>query len=486
MYSAKPLSELKDKRQQMRRAKIVCTLGPASKEPAFIGHLIDEGMNVARINFSHGDYEDHAAVIGAVRRESEKRGVPVAILQDLQGPKIRVGRFTNGSIDLEPGADLVITTREIPGTETIVSTTYKGLPQDVKAGDTLLLDDGLLSLEVMAVDGQDVHTRVLVGGLLKNNKGINLPGVKVSAPAMTEKDKRDLEFGLKVGVDFVALSFVRSPEDVQEAVRLSTRGDRRVPVVAKIEKPEAVERLSEIIEVADGVMIARGDLGVEMGPEKVPLIQKRCIEETNARGKIVITATQMLESMITNPRPTRAEASDVANAVLDGTDALMLSGETAAGKYPLLAVRTMGRIIEEIEASQRYQSLFEAPTLAFSHSANAVAKAAVVAARQLEAKAIVCVTESGGVARLVSEYRPSAQIVALTSRDEVYRRLALYWGVNPLITTPSKDFGAMVALIESSLAERKLCQKGDLVVIAVALPFGSGLSANTLHVHRMG
>jgi pyruvate kinase len=470
----------------MRRAKIVCTLGPASKEPAFIGHLIDEGMNVARINFSHGDYDDHAAVIGAVRRESEKRGVPVAILQDLQGPKIRVGRFVNGSIDLEPGADLVITTREIPGNETIVSTTYKGLPQDVKNGDTLLLDDGLLSLEVMAVDGQDVHTRVLVGGVLKNNKGINLPGVKVSAPALTEKDKRDLEFGLKVGVDFVALSFVRSPEDVQEAVRLSTRGDRRVPVVAKIEKPEAVDRLTEIIEVADGVMIARGDLGVEMGPEKVPLIQKRCIEETNARGKIVITATQMLESMITNPRPTRAEASDVANAVLDGTDALMLSGETAAGKYPLLAVRTMGRIIEEIEASQRYQSLFEAPTLAFSHSANAVAKAAVVAARQLGAAAIVCVTESGGVARLVSEYRPSAQIVALTSRDEVYRRLALYWGVNPLITTPSKDFGAMVALIESSLAERKLCQKGDLVVIAVALPFGSGLSANTLHIHRMG
>jgi pyruvate kinase len=470
----------------MRRAKIVCTLGPASKEPAFIGHLIDEGMNVARINFSHGDYDDHAAVIGAVRRESEKRGVPVAILQDLQGPKIRVGRFVNGSIDLEPGADLVITTREVPGNETIVSTTYKGLPQDVKAGDTLLLDDGLLSLEVMAVDGQDVHTRVLVGGVLKNNKGINLPGVKVSAPAMTEKDKRDLEFGLKVGVDFVALSFVRSPEDVQEAVRLSTRGDRRVPVVAKIEKPEAVERLTEIIDVADGVMIARGDLGVEMGPEKVPLIQKRCIEETNARGKIVITATQMLESMITNPRPTRAEASDVANAVLDGTDALMLSGETAAGKYPLLAVRTMGRIIEEIEASQRYQSLFEAPTLAFAHSANAVAKSAVVAARQLGAAAIVCVTESGGVARLVSEYRPSAQIVALTSRDEVYRRLALYWGVNPLITTPSKDFGAMVALIESSLAERKLCQKGDLVVIAVALPFGSGLSANTLHIHRMG
>jgi pyruvate kinase len=470
----------------MRRAKIVCTLGPASKEPAFIGHLIDEGMNVARINFSHGDYDDHAQAITAVRRESEKRGRPVAILQDLQGPKIRVGRFATGSCDLEPGADFVITTREVPGSETIVSTTYQGLPHDVKAGDTLLLDDGLLSLEVMAVDGSDVHTRVLVGGVLKNNKGINLPGVKVSAPAMTEKDKRDLEFGLKVGVDFVALSFVRSPDDVREAVRLATRGDRRVPVIAKIEKPEAIENLPDIIDVTDGVMVARGDLGVEIGPEKVPLIQKRCIEETNARGKIVITATQMLESMISNPRPTRAEASDVANAVLDGTDALMLSGETASGKYPLLAVRTMARIIEEIESSQRYQTLFEAPTLAFAHSANAVAKAAVVAARQLSAHAIVCVTESGGVARLVSEYRPGAQIVALTSQAEVYRRLALYWGVEPLLMTPAKDFGAMVATIEKLLVERKRIQAGELMVIAVALPFGSGLSANTLHVHRVG
>ncbi len=469
----------------MRRAKIVCTLGPASREPAFIGHLIDEGMNVARINFSHGDYDEHASVIGAVRRESEKRGRPVAVLQDLQGPKIRVGRFVDKQIELEPGADFTITTRDVPGTGEIVSTTYAGLPGDVKAGDTLLLDDGLLSLEVSSVDGPDVLTRVLVGGVLKNNKGINLPGVKVSAPALTEKDRRDLEFGMRIGVDFIALSFVRSAEDVKEAVRLATRGDRRVPVIAKIEKPEAVDRLSEIIEVADGIMVARGDLGVEMGAEKVPLIQKRAIEETNARGKIIITATQMLESMITNPRPTRAEASDVANAVLDGTDALMLSGETAAGKYPLLAVRTMSSIIEEIEASARFKSLFDSATLAFNHEANAIAKATVVAARQMGAQAIVCVTESGGVARLVSEYRPSAHLIALTSQSDVYRQLALYWGVEPILTTPAKDFGAMVATCERALLERNRCKSGDLFVIAVALPFGSGLSANTLHIHRV-
>jgi pyruvate kinase len=325
-----------------------------------------------------------------------------------------------------------------------------------------------------------------VGGILKNNKGINLPGVKVSAPALTEKDRRDLAFGLKIGVDFIALSFVRSADDVREAVRLAQRNGQPVPVIAKIEKPEAVEQLEEIVDVSNGVMIARGDLGVEMGAEKVPLIQKRAIELTNARGKVVITATQMLESMMSNPRPTRAEASDVANAVLDGTDALMLSGETASGKYPLLAVRTMGRIIEEIEASQRYKSLFDTATLDFTHTANAIAKSAVVAARQLGATAIACVTESGGVARLVSEYRPAASICALTSQPSVFNRLALYWGVEPVLTTPQKDFGAMLAQVERTLIELKHAKPGDGIVVAVAVPFGSGLSANTLHIHKLG
>jgi pyruvate kinase len=463
----------------------VCTLGPATRDAAFIGHLIDEGMDVARINFSHGDYDDHAASIQAVRRESEKRGRPVAVLQDLQGPKIRVSRFAAGQITLEPGADFLITTRELMGDEHQVSTTYAGLPRDVKAGDVLLLDDGLLSLEVLAVDADDVYTRVMIGGVLKNNKGINMPGVKVSAPALTDKDKRDLEYGLRMGIDFVALSFVRSPDDVRECVQLASRGGRQVPVIAKIEKPEAVERLTEIIDVADGIMIARGDLGVEMGPEKVPLVQKRCIEETNARGKIVITATQMLESMITNPRPTRAEASDVANAVLDGTDALMLSGETAAGKYPLLAVRTMSRIITEMESSPRYKSLFGDASLEMRHTANAIANAAVVASRQMGASVICCVTNSGGVARLVSEYRPPARIVAMTSQPEVYRRLALYWGVEPIMASPQPGFGDMVQQVSNELTGRGMAKSGDLFVVATAVPFGAGLSANTLHLHKI-
>src|SRR3954447_4241449 len=373
----------------MRRAKIVCTLGPASREPTFIGNLIDEGMDVARINFSHGDPEDHKAVIAAVRAEAEKRGRPVAVLQDLQGPKIRVGRFVTGATELEPGADFTLTIRDVPGGDEIVSTTYAGLPHDVKPGDVLLLDDGLLSLEVIEKNDTDVETRVLIGGTLKNNKGINLPGVKVSAPALTEKDRRDLALGMQIGVDFVALSCVRSPADIDEAIALAKRPDgKRVPIVAKIEKPEAIECLEEIIDRADGIMVARGDLGVEMGAEKVPLIQKRAIELTNAKGKVVITATQMLESMITNARPTRAEASDVANAVLDGSDALMLSGETASGKYPLLAVRTMATIIEEIEKSTRYKRQFDDFHMDMATTSNAVARAAVVAQRQLGASAI--------------------------------------------------------------------------------------------------
>jgi pyruvate kinase len=469
----------------MRRAKIVCTLGPASREPKFIGDLIDEGMNVARINFSHGDRADHARTVKAVREEAQRRDRPVAVLQDLQGPKIRVGRFRDGQAELEPGADFTITTRDVEGDPSQVSTTYAALPRDVKPGDLLLLDDGLMSLEVERVEGGDVATRVLVGGVLKNNKGINLPGVAISAPALTEKDRSDLAFGLDLGVDFVALSFVRTPDDVREAVGLCQRANRRVPVIAKLEKPEAVAHLEEIIDVADGVMVARGDLGVEMGPEKVPLIQKRAIEEANRRGKLVITATQMLESMIVSQRPTRAEASDVANAVLDGSDALMLSGETATGRYPLLAVRTMARIIEEIEASARVKARFDGSTLYFSFSTNAVAKSAVVAARQMGARVIACVSDSGGAARLVSDHRPEAQIVGFTSLEEVYRRLALYWGVEPVHTPRAATFDAMVAEVARLLTSRGLAKADDLAVITVAIPIGSGESTNTLHIHRL-
>ena len=368
----------------MRRTKIVCTLGPASSSPERVGELIDAGMDVARLNFSHGSHEDHARTLQVVRAEADRRARAVAVLADLQGPKIRVGKFEQGQVDLRPGATFRITTEKIVGNAERVSTTYAGLPNDVRPGDTILLDDGYMSLAVRDVHDHEVETIVVAGGVLKNNKGINLPGVEVSAPALSDKDRVDIEFALRRGVDYVALSFVRRPEDVLEAKRLLTADGVEIPVIAKIEKPQAVERLADIIEVADGCMVARGDLGVELGPEKVPLIQKRIIEETNRKGKIVITATQMLESMITQARPTRAEASDVANAVLDGTDAVMLSGETASGAHPVESVRTMVRIIREIEQSAYYRQNIEPPTVELAVYANAVARAAVAAARAMK------------------------------------------------------------------------------------------------------
>lgn len=469
----------------MRRAKIVCTLGPSTRTPEMIGGLLDAGMDVARLNFSHGDYDSHMAVLRTVRAEAEKRGRPVAILQDLQGPKIRVGTFARGSAELVPGAELIITTRAVIGDERIVSTVYKNLPHDVKKGDAILLDDGYLAVEVTAVDGEDVKTRVVRGGILKDKKGINLPGVKVSAPALTEKDRADLAFGLRAGVDFIALSFVRDPADVREARRLATADDLRIPIIAKLEKPEAVDRLDEIVDAADGIMIARGDLGVELGQEKVPLIQKRAIAATNKRGKVVITATQMLESMIENPRPSRAEVSDVANACLDGSDALMLSGETASGKHPLEAVRTMARIIAEIEGSAWYRLNLETPQLDLPVSTNAVAHAAVVAAKQMSLKVIACYSDSGGIARLISEYRPEALIVALTTNETTYRRLALYWGVVPVFIEPAGSTDEMFGRIEDVLRARAMAQPGDQVVITMGTPVGSGESTNLMKIHRL-
>jgi pyruvate kinase len=468
-----------------RRAKIVCTLGPVSRTPEMIGALIEAGMDVARLNFSHGDHDSHAATLRAVRQQAQQHGRAVGVLQDLQGPKIRVGTFERGFAELVTGAELVLTTKPVVGNERVVSTTYKQLPQDVKVGDTILLDDGYMSVEVVAVSGEDVRTRVVQGGILKDKKGINLPGVKVSAPALTEKDRADLAFGLRAGVDFIALSFVRDPADVREARRLATLDDVRVPIIAKLEKPEAVARLEEIVEVADGIMVARGDLGVELGQEKVPLIQKRAIEMTNKRGKVVITATQMLESMMENARPSRAEASDVANACLDGTDALMLSGETASGKHPLAAVRTMARIIEEIEASQWYRLNLATPELDLPVSTNAMAHAAVVAARQMHLRVIACYSDSGGIARLISEYRPEAKIIALTTNEQTYHRLALYWGVVPVFIAPAASTDEMFGRIEDVLVARGLALPGEQVVMTMGIPIGSGESTNLMKIHRV-
>jgi pyruvate kinase len=470
----------------MPRAKIVCTLGPASSTPERIGELIEAGMSVARLNFSHGSHEDHARMLQIVRSEADRRGKAIAALLDLQGPKIRVGRFANGQVELKPGAEFSITIDPtFVGDEKRVSTTYPGLLRDVKVGDQILLDDGYLSLAVTSVHEHDVRTVVVTGGTLKNNKGINLPGVDVSAPALSEKDKIDIGFALRHNLDYVALSFVRRPEDVLEAKRLLTVEGVSIPVISKIEKPQALDRLADIIDVSDGVMVARGDLGVELGPEKVPLWQKRIIEETNRRGKIVITATQMLESMITQPRPTRAEASDVANAVLDTTDALMLSGETASGAHPIEAVRTMARIIDEIEKSAYYKQNTPQVDLQMAVSANAIAHAAVIAARAMKLKTIVTVSESGGAARLVSEYRPEANIVALTTNEVSYRRLALFWGVTPVLVGPSASTEELIDRVEATLLERNLALPGENVLITMAVPVGAGTSTNMLKVHQI-
>ena len=469
----------------MPRAKIVCTLGPASSTPERIGELIDAGMSVARLNFSHGSHDDHARMLQIVRSEADRRGRSIAVLLDLQGPKIRIGKLANGQIELRPGAELTITTENILGDERRVSTTYAMLPTDVKPGDSILLDDGYLGLAVTAVSAHEVRTVVVTGGVLKNNKGINLPGVEVSAPALSDKDRIDIGFALRHNVDYVALSFVRRPEDVIEAKRLLTVDQVSIPVIAKIEKPQALERLGEIIDAADGCMVARGDLGVELGPEKVPLWQKRIIEETNKRGKIVITATQMLESMITQPRPTRAEASDVANAVLDATDALMLSGETASGLHPIEAVRTMARIIEEIERSSYYRANIEVPDLQLASSTNAIAHAAMTAARAMKLKTIVAVSESGGAGRLISEYRPEAHIVCLTSNETTFRRLALVWGVIPVMIGPAATTEELLDRVEGILIERNLASPGENVLITMAVPVGSGIQTNVLKIHQI-
>jgi pyruvate kinase len=470
----------------MPRAKIVCTLGPASASPERIGELIDAGMSVARLNFSHGSHEDHARTLQIVRAEADRRGRAVAALLDLQGPKIRVGRFAEGQVTLKPGAEFTISTdQSVIGDVKRVSTTYAGIVRDVKPGDQILLDDGYLSLAVTSVEDHEVKTVVVAGGVLKNNKGINLPGVDVSAPALSEKDRIDIGFALRYGVDYVALSFVRRAEDLVEAKRLLTVDQVSIPVIAKIEKPQALERLAEIIDASDGIMVARGDLGVELGPEKVPLWQKRIIEETNRRGKIVITATQMLESMIVHPRPTRAEASDVANAVLDTTDALMLSGETASGAHPVEAVRTMARIIEEIEKSAYYKANFKPVDIQLAVPANAIAHAAVIAASSMKLKTIVTVSDSGGAARLLSEYRPDANIVALTTNEVSYRRLALFWGVTPVLVGPSATTEELIDRVEATLVERNLAQPGEYVLITMAVPVGGGGQTNNLKIHQI-
>lgn len=457
----------------MPRTKIVSTIGPASRSPEVLEQLIRAGMNVARLNFSHGTHAEHGRVIADIRRLADQLDRPLAILQDLAGPKIRIGEIAAGTVMLEPGAVFTLTTRPVPGDEREVSITYADLPGDVRPGDTLLLSDGALELEVLKTTEQDITCQVMVGGPLSSRKGINLPTRSITAPSLTEKDRDDLAFGLEQGVDYVALSFVRTAADVLQAKQFMQERGRTIPVVAKIEKHEALNHIDEIIQVADGLMVARGDLGVETPLEKVPLVQKWLIEKANRAGKPVITATQMLRSMVDNPRPTRAEVTDVANAILDGTDAVMLSEETATGNYPVQAVEMMVKIAEDVESHFPFDEwMRRMGSDAMKALPDAVSMAACRLASAIAADAIISCTHSGSTARLVAKYRPQQRILAATPIQMTYRQLALVWGVTPILIESVKNTDQMMNSVFSAALASGLVQPGQTVVITAGVPVG--------------
>jgi len=468
----------------VRRAKIVCTLGPATSTAERIEALVSAGMDVARLNLSHGSYDDHQQVYLSVRKAADTTGHGVGVLVDLQGPKMRLGRFAAGAVDLAQGDSFTITTRKVPGDAEVASTTYEGLPGDVAAGDQVLIDDGRVRLEVVSVDGKDVHTRVVQGGRISNHKGINLPGVAVSVPAMTEKDKEDLRWALRQTVDMVALSFVRSASDVEGVRAIMDEVGVHLPVIAKIEKPQAIEHIDEIVEAFDGCMVARGDLGVECPLEDVPFLQKQVIEATRRRAKPVIVATQMLESMITAQQPTRAEASDVANAVLDGADAVMLSGETSVGEYPVEAVATMSRIVESTE--DHWLGRMSAIDWQPRSRGGVIAKAAAEVAERVGARYLVAFTQSGDSARRLSRYRSRIPLLAFTPVPSVRSQLSLVWGVETFISDAVQHTDEMVRQVDEALLKIGRMEEGDLVVIIAGSPPGIPGSTNALRIHRMG
>jgi pyruvate kinase len=466
-----------------RRAKIVCTLGPATSSPEQVTALVEAGMDVARLNFSHGAHEHHAAAYRLVREASDATGHAVAILADLQGPKIRLGTFASGPVSWPTGSQVVITVEDVEGTAERVSTTYKGLADDVKVGDRLLVDDGKLALTVVQVEGPDVICLVVEGGEVSNNKGLSLPGVAVSVPALSDKDQDDLRFALHLGVDFIALSFVRSPDDVELVRDIMRQEDVSVPVIAKLEKPEAVENLEAIVEAFDGIMVARGDLGVELALEQVPLVQKRAVQAARERNKPVIVATQMLESMITNSRPTRAEASDVANAVLDGADAVMLSGETSVGAHPIGAVRTMERIIDAVESDDLWVPDVE--RLSRSRS-GAIVRAAKDVGEALGVKALATFTQTGETARRLAALHPRQPLLAFTVDARVRSQLALSWGVETFLVPAVEHTDDMVDQVDFSLLSIGRLKVGDRVVVVAGSPPNTVGSTNLIRVHEVG
>ncbi|MFK5635362.1 MULTISPECIES: pyruvate kinase [unclassified Ornithinimicrobium] len=469
----------------MRRAKIVCTLGPATSSYGQIEALVRAGMDVARLNLSHGSHDEHYQRYMDIRRAGDATGHAVAVLADLQGPKIRTGRFVGGPVTLAPTDTFTITTRAVPGSQSEVSTTYAGLPGDVHVGDDLLIDDGKVHLRATAVTDTDVVTEVVVGGEVSNNKGINLPGTAVSVPAMSDKDEEDLRWAVRTGVDFVALSFVRSAADYDDVRTIMEDEGRVLPVIAKIEKPQAVENLAEIVEAFDGIMVARGDLGVELPLELVPLVQKDAIEMCREKSKPVIVATQVLESMIENPRPTRAEASDCANAVLDGADAIMLSGETSVGAWPIRAVETMANIIASTEdhGLHRIAGIQTRPRT----PAGAVTRAAISITEALDSvKYLVTFTQTGDTTQRMARMRPAVPMLAFTTEQSTRSRLALTWGVETFLVPFVWHTDQMVMQVEEALLRERRCKRGDLVVIVAGSPPGVSGTTNALRLHRVG
>lgn len=470
----------------MRKTKIVCTIGPASESPDMIKKMVLAGMNVARLNFSHGNREEHGRRIDVIRKASDETGVPVAILLDTKGPEIRLGTFANGSVHLEAGQKFTLTIKDVVGNEQIVSVTHAGLPQDVTSGHSILLDDGLIELKVEEVTETDVICRVINGGAVGDRKGINLPGTLVSLPAMSPKDREDIFFGIQMGVDFIAASFIRSAGDVLAIRRLLEEHDSKIEIIAKIENKQGLDNLDSILKVVDGLMVARGDLGVEIPTEEVPLAQKHMIAQCNKLGKPVITATQMLDSMIRNPRPTRAEASDVANAIFDGTDAIMLSGETASGSYPVESVATMARLAERTELAVEWDQFVFRQQRESQSVTDAISNACRQTAVRLGAAAILTSTQSGHTARMVSKYRPGMPIIAVTPTPAVQRKLLLTWGVEPILGRETDDTDEMIYESITSALDAKLIRNGDMVVITAGVPVGVPGTTNLLKVHVVG
>lgn len=468
-----------------RRSKIVATIGPATRDINNLEKAIKAGMNVARLNFSHGSYEDHLKVIHSLRQLSVKLRAPVSILQDLQGPKIRVGKFKNGSTELIVGQEVIFTTENVLGDGHLIASDFKELPQVCKPGVRILLDDGLMEVLVTQVLGNNVHAQVVYGGTLKERKGMNLPGVTLPVNPMTEKDRKDLDFGLEHDVDYVALSFVRYARDIRQLREIIESKKSKAKIVAKIEMLEALENLEEICRLSDVVMVARGDLAVEVGQSRLPGVQKKIIQLCNQLGKPVITATQMLDSMVENPRPTRAEITDVANAVLDGTDALMLSAESASGKYPFKCIRTMHEIITEVERNEEeyYKITLDSE---FLNTPSAIAASASLSALKINATAIICLTTTGKTAQIISSFRPRAKIIAITDQMGVLNTLELGWGIQTFVIKPYKVMDDILSQADQLLVSHGLAKTGDKVIFTLGQPITDGAKTNALYIHIVG